>query len=42
MKHLLLAIAAAVLMAGCSYAVTLDNVPVEVNSGTPLSQAGAV
>ena len=43
MKHLLLAIAiaAAVLMVGCSSAVKLDNVPVEDKAGTTISQDGA-
>lgn len=41
MKHLLLAIAAAVLMAGCSSAVKLDSVPVEDKAGTTISQEGA-
>ncbi len=41
MKHLLLAIGTAVLMAGCSSAVKLDSVPVEDKAGTTISQEGA-
>lgn len=41
MKHLLLALGAAVLMAGCGSAVKLDSVPVEDKSGTTISQEGA-
>nr|MDP2192297.1 peptidoglycan-associated lipoprotein Pal [Rhodoferax sp.] len=41
MKHLLLVLGAAVLMAGCGSAVKLDDVPVEDKAGTTVSQQGA-
>jgi peptidoglycan-associated lipoprotein len=40
MKHLLLALGVAVLIAGCGSAVKLDGVPVEDKTGTTVSQQG--
>lgn len=40
MKPLLLAIGVTILMAGCSSAVKLDEVPVEDKAGTAVSQLG--
>lgn len=40
-KRIAYVVAAAVLVAGCSSGVDLDNVPVEDKSGTPLSSQGS-
>lgn len=41
MKQFLVAVIAAIVLAGCGSSVKLDNVAVEDRAGTPLSQAGS-